>query len=153
MLPSHGVYSASSPASFANCNSKEAIIALAQPAADTQSANPRRVFLDATPNYSRVFWITLQITRILHIYGTVPEKAGCGRFGAQNGLPGRATPGWQDHSCKAISKKRGRLFKLGLSGASPKNPSNGISETVDASARRAAQISQMAQLPERTLRR
>src|SRR5882724_10452968 len=122
---------------------------------DTQSLRQTldTFFLDATPNYSRVFWTTLQITRILHIYGTVPEKAGCGRFGAQNGLPGRATPGWQDHSCKAISKKRGRLFKLGLSGASPKNPSNGISETVDASARRAAQISQMAQLPERTLRR
>src|SRR5260221_5263917 len=37
MLPSHGVYSASSPVSIASCNSKEAIIALAQPAADTQS--------------------------------------------------------------------------------------------------------------------
>jgi len=36
MLPSHGVYSASSPASFASCNSKEAITTLAQPAADTQ---------------------------------------------------------------------------------------------------------------------
>src|ERR1700724_1374815 len=76
MLPSHGVYSGSSPASFANCNSKEAITTLAQPAADTQSLRQTldALFLDATPNYSRVFWTTLQITRILHIYGTVLKK-------------------------------------------------------------------------------
>src|SRR5258708_3219873 len=66
MLPSHGVYSASSPASFANCNSKEAITTL-QPAADTQSFRRTldALFLDATPNYSRVFWTTLPLTRIL----------------------------------------------------------------------------------------
>jgi hypothetical protein len=66
MLPSHGVYSASSPASFANCNCKEAITTPAQPAADTQSLRQTldALFLDATPNYSRVFWTTLQITRI-----------------------------------------------------------------------------------------
>ena len=65
MLPSHGVYSASSPASFANCNSKEAITTLAQPAADTQSLRQTldalffgcyskllASFLDHTPNYS-----------------------------------------------------------------------------------------------------